>query len=83
VRPAINTGLSVSRVGGDAQRPILRKVAGRLRLEMAQFRSLAAFAQFGSDLDRMTQQQLDRGMRLQEISSSRSISPPRWWTRSR
>jgi len=75
VRPAINTGLSVSRVGGDAQRPILRKVAGRLRLEMAQFRSLAAFAQFGSDLDRMTQQQLDRGMRLQEILKQPQYQP--------
>ncbi|NLX11512.1 MAG: F0F1 ATP synthase subunit alpha [Chloroflexi bacterium] len=75
VRPAINTGLSVSRVGGDAQRPILRKVAGRLKLEMAQFRSLAAFAQFGSDLDRATQQQLDRGMRLQELLKQPQYQP--------
>jgi F-type H+-transporting ATPase subunit alpha len=75
VRPAINTGLSVSRVGGDAQRPIIRKVAGRLKLEMAQFRSLAAFAQFGSDLDKATQQQLDRGMRLQEILKQPQYRP--------
>ncbi len=75
VRPAINTGLSVSRVGGDAQRPILRRIAGRLKLDMAQFRSLAAFAQFGSDLDRATQQQLDRGMRLQELLKQPQYQP--------
>jgi len=75
VRPAINTGLSVSRVGGDAQRRIMRSIAGRLKLDMAQFRSLAAFAQFGSDLDRATQQQLDRGMRLQEILKQPQYRP--------
>ncbi|WP_119072182.1 F0F1 ATP synthase subunit alpha [Aggregatilinea lenta] len=75
VRPAINTGISVSRVGGDAQRPILRKIAGRLKLDMAQFRSLAAFAQFGSDLDKGTQQQLDRGMRLQELLKQPQYQP--------
>ncbi|MBP8973624.1 MAG: F0F1 ATP synthase subunit alpha [Anaerolineae bacterium] len=75
VRPAVNTGLSVSRVGGDAQRKIMKSVAGRLRLEMAQFRSLAAFAQFGSDLDKATQQQLDRGMRLQEILKQPQYRP--------
>ena len=75
VRPAINTGISVSRVGGDAQRPILRKIAGRLKLEMAQFRSLAAFAQFGSDLDKATQQQLDRGMRLQDLLKQQQYQP--------
>ncbi|HML21675.1 MAG TPA: F0F1 ATP synthase subunit alpha [Aggregatilinea sp.] len=75
VRPAINTGISVSRVGGDAQRQILRKIAGRLKLEMAQFRSLAAFAQFGSDLDKATQQQLDRGMRLQELLKQPQYQP--------
>jgi len=75
IRPAINTGLSVSRVGGDAQRRIIRRVAGRLRGEMAQFRSLAAFAQFGSDLDKATQQQLDRGMRLQEILKQPQYQP--------
>jgi F-type H+-transporting ATPase subunit alpha len=75
VRPAVNTGLSVSRVGGDAQRKIMKSVAGRLRLDMAQFRSLAAFAQFGSDLDKATQQQLDRGMRLQEILKQPQYRP--------
>ena len=75
VRPAVNTGLSVSRVGGDAQRQILRRVAGRLRSDMALFRSLAAFAQFGSDLDKATQQQLDRGMRLQEILKQPQYQP--------
>jgi F-type H+-transporting ATPase subunit alpha len=75
VRPAVNTGLSVSRVGSSAQRPILRKVARRLRLDMAQFRSLAAFAQFGSDLDKATQQQLNRGMRLQEILKQPQYAP--------
>jgi F-type H+/Na+-transporting ATPase subunit alpha len=75
VRPAINTGLSVSRVGGDAQRKIIRKVAGMLRMEMAQFRSLAAFAQFGSDLDKDTQRQLDRGMRLQEVLKQPQYQP--------
>ena len=66
-RPALNTGISVSRVGGDAQTKAMKKVAGGLRLQMAQFRSLAAFAQFGSNLDKSTQQQLDRGMRLNEL----------------
>ena len=75
VRPAVNTGLSVSRVGGDAQRKIMKTVAGMLRLDMAQFRSLAAFAQFGSDLDKATQQQLDRGMRLQEILKQPQYRP--------
>jgi len=75
VRPAVNTGLSVSRVGGDAQRKIMKSVAGMLRLDMAQFRSLAAFAQFGSDLDKATQQQLDRGMRLQEILKQPQYRP--------
>ncbi len=75
VRPAVNTGLSVSRVGGDAQRTIMKSVAGRLRLDMAQFRSLAAFAQFGSDLDKATQQQLDRGIRLQEILKQPQYRP--------
>ncbi|MBN1202423.1 MAG: F0F1 ATP synthase subunit alpha [Anaerolineae bacterium] len=75
VRPAVNTGLSVSRVGGSAQRSILRRVAGRLRLDMAQYRSLAAFAQFGSDLDKTTQQQLDRGQRLQEILKQPQYQP--------
>ncbi|MCD4685914.1 MAG: F0F1 ATP synthase subunit alpha, partial [Anaerolineae bacterium] len=75
VRPALNTGISVSRVGGDAQRKIINKVSGGLRLDMANFRSLAAFAQFGSDLDESTQQQLDRGMRLQEILKQPQYEP--------
>jgi F-type H+-transporting ATPase subunit alpha len=67
VRPAVNTGLSVSRVGGNAQIKAMRQVAGSLRLDMAQFRELAAFAQFGSDLDKATQAQLNRGQRLTEV----------------
>jgi F-type H+-transporting ATPase subunit alpha len=67
VRPAINVGLSVSRVGGAAQTKAMKKVAGTLRLDMAQFRELEAFAQFGSDLDKATQRQLERGSRLVEI----------------
>ncbi len=66
-RPAVNTGISVSRVGGDAQTKAMSGAAGGLRLQMAQFRSLAAFAQFGSNLDKSTQEQLDRGMRLNEL----------------
>ena len=67
IRPAINVGISVSRVGGNAQIKALRKVAGRLRLELAQYRDLEAFAKFGSDLDKATQQQLRRGSRLVEL----------------
>ena len=67
IRPALNVGISVSRVGGDAQTKAMKQVAGRLKLEMAQFRELAAFALFGSDLDKATQRQLERGQRLQEV----------------
>jgi len=67
VRPAINVGLSVSRVGGAAQTKAMKQVAGRLRLDLAQYRELEAFAKFGSDLDKSTQQQLNRGMRLVEL----------------
>ncbi len=67
VRPAINVGLSVSRVGGAAQIKAMKQVAGRLRLDLAQYRELAAFAQFGSDLDKATQEQLARGARMVEI----------------
>ena len=67
VRPAVNVGLSVSRVGGSAQIKAMRQVAGTLRLDLAQYRELAAFSQFGSDLDKATQQQLARGKRLTEI----------------
>jgi F-type H+-transporting ATPase subunit alpha len=75
IRPALNVGISVSRVGGDAQTKAMRQVAGKLRLDMAQFRDLAAFAQFGSDLDRTTQMQLNRGYRLQEIVKQPQYSP--------
>lgn len=75
IRPAINAGLSVSRVGGSAQVPAMKKVAGTLRLEMAQFRDLAAFAQFGSDLDKATQAQLARGQRLQQILKQNQYVP--------
>lgn len=67
LRPALNTGISVSRVGSAAQTRVMKDVAGGLKLQMAQFRDLAAFAQFGSNLDKATQQQLDRGMRLTEL----------------
>jgi F-type H+-transporting ATPase subunit alpha len=67
IRPAINVGISVSRVGGDAQTRAMKQVASRLRLDMAAYRDLAAFAQFGSDLDKATQAQLNRGLHLQEI----------------
>jgi F-type H+-transporting ATPase subunit alpha len=74
-RPAINTGISVSRVGGDAQRRAMKKVAGGLRGDLAQYRELAAFAQFGSDLDRATQRQLDRGARLMELLKQAQYNP--------
>ncbi|MBA3534661.1 MAG: F0F1 ATP synthase subunit alpha [Ardenticatenales bacterium] len=75
IRPAVNTGLSVSRVGGSAQTKAMRKVAGQLRLDMAQFRELAAFAQFGSDLDPATRRQLERGQRMQEVLKQGQYSP--------
>jgi F-type H+-transporting ATPase subunit alpha len=75
IRPAINVGISVSRVGGDAQIKAYRQVAGRLKLDMAQFRELAAFAQFGSDLDKATRAQLDRGLRIQEVLKQPQYSP--------
>ncbi len=75
IRPAINAGLSVSRVGGSAQIKAMKQVAGRLRLDMAQFRELAAFAQFGSDLDKATQARLARGQRTQEILKQAQYEP--------
>jgi F-type H+-transporting ATPase subunit alpha len=75
IRPAINVGISVSRVGGDAQIRAMKQVAGRLRLDMAQFREVQAFAQFASDLDRATQMQLARGLRLQEILKQPQFQP--------
>lgn len=75
VRPAVNVGLSVSRVGGSAQIKAMKKVAGTLRLDLAQYRELAAFAQFGSDLDEATQRQLNRGQRLVELLKQGQYSP--------
>jgi F-type H+/Na+-transporting ATPase subunit alpha len=75
IRPAVNVGLSVSRVGGNAQIKAMRQVAGTLKLELAQYRELAAFAQFGSDLDKATQALLGRGQRLVEILKQGQYSP--------
>jgi F-type H+-transporting ATPase subunit alpha len=75
IRPAINAGISVSRVGGDAQLKAMSQVAGQLRLDMAAFRELAAFAQFGSDLDKATQARLDRGRRLREVLKQPQFAP--------
>ena len=75
VRPAVNVGLSVSRVGGNAQIKAMRQVAGTLRLDLAQYRELAAFSQFGSDLDKATQAQLARGQRLTEILKQGQYQP--------
>jgi F-type H+-transporting ATPase subunit alpha len=75
VRPAINVGLSVSRVGGNAQTKAMKKVAGKLRLELAQYRELAAFMQFGSDMDKSTRDQLNRGARLVEILKQGQYTP--------
>src|SRR5690606_12169309 len=75
IRPANNVGRSVSRVGGDAQVKAMRQVAGRLRLDLSQYRELAAFAQFGSDLDRATQAQLARGERMTEILKQEQYAP--------
>jgi F-type H+-transporting ATPase subunit alpha len=75
VRPAINVGISVSRVGGNAQTKPMKKVAGRLRLELSQYRELEAFAQFGSDLDQDTQQTLSRGERLVELLNQDELKP--------
>ena len=75
IRPAINVGLSVSRVGGAAQTKAMKKVAGSLRLDMAQYRELEAFAQFGSDLDKATQRQLERGRRLVEVLKQPQYQP--------
>jgi F-type H+-transporting ATPase subunit alpha len=75
VRPAINVGISVSRVGGNAQIKAMKQVAGTLRLELAQYREMAAFAQFGSDLDAATQRQLNRGARLVELLKQGQYQP--------
>lgn len=75
IRPAINVGISVSRVGGSAQTKAIKQVAARLRMDMAAYRELAAFAQFGSDLDKVTQSQLNRGQRLQEVLKQPQYTP--------
>jgi F-type H+-transporting ATPase subunit alpha len=75
VRPAINVGLSVSRVGGSAQTKAMKSVAGKLKLELAQYRSLQAFAQFSSDLDPQTRAQLERGKRMSELLKQPAYSP--------
>jgi F-type H+-transporting ATPase subunit alpha len=74
-RPALNVGISVSRVGGDAQTKAMRQVAGKLRLDLAQYRELAAFAQFASDLDTATRNQLERGARLTELLKQDKYEP--------
>jgi F-type H+-transporting ATPase subunit alpha len=75
IRPAVNVGISVSRVGGNAQVKAKKKVAGPLRIELAQYREMAAFAQFSSDLDAATKRQLDRGERLVEVMKQGQFSP--------
>jgi F-type H+-transporting ATPase subunit alpha len=75
MRPAINAGLSVSRVGGSAQTKIIKKLGGGVRLALAQFRELAAFAQFASDLDEVTRKQLERGKRVTELMKQSQYSP--------
>jgi len=75
IRPAMNAGISVSRVGGDAQIKAMKQVAGRLRLDLAQFRELAAFSQFASDLDPATQKQLSRGQRMTELLKQQQYKP--------
>ena len=75
IRPAINAGLSVSRVGGAAQTKIIKKLGGGVRLALAQYRELAAFAQFASDLDATTRNQLERGQRVTELMKQKQYSP--------
>jgi len=79
IRPAMNVGISVSRVGGDAQTRAMKQVAGRMKLELAQFRELAAFAAFGSDLDKTTLATLERGRRLTELLKQRQYEPRPLW----
>jgi len=75
IRPAINAGISVSRVGGDAQTKVIKKLGGGVRLSLAQYRELAAFAQFASDLDEATRKQLDRGKLVTELMKQAQYSP--------
>ena len=82
IRPAINVGLSVSRVGSAAQIKAMKQVAGKLKLELAQYREVAAFAQFGSDLDAATQQLLNRGAQLTELLKQKQFVIYRYNSRS-
>jgi F-type H+-transporting ATPase subunit alpha len=75
IRPAVNAGLSVSRVGGAAQTNIIKRLGGGVRLALAQYRELAAFSQFASDLDEMTRRQLERGQRVTEVMKQKQYSP--------
>jgi F-type H+-transporting ATPase subunit alpha len=75
IRPAVSVGLSVSRVGGNAQTKAMKKIAGRLRIDLAQYRELAAFAQLSSDLDKTTKAQLDRGQRMVELLKQPQYQP--------
>ncbi|MGB9894004.1 MAG: F0F1 ATP synthase subunit alpha, partial [Candidatus Saccharicenans sp.] len=75
IRPAINVGISVSRVGGSAQIKAMKQVAGKLRLDLAQYRELLTFAQFGTELDKASQAQLDRGLRLTEVLKQEPFNP--------
>jgi F-type H+-transporting ATPase subunit alpha len=79
VRPAINAGISVSRVGGAAQTKIIKKLAGGIRTDLAQYRELAAFAQFASDLDESTRRQLERGKRVVELLKQPQYQPLQVW----
>jgi F-type H+-transporting ATPase subunit alpha len=79
IRPAVNVGISVSRVGSAAQTGAMKSVAGKLKLELAQYRELAAFAQFGSELDKATMEQLERGKRMTELLKQLQYHPlPEW-----
>jgi F-type H+-transporting ATPase subunit alpha len=79
IRPAISAGLSVSRVGGDAQTKAVKSVSGNLKLGLSQFRELASFAQFGSDLDEATKRQIERGQRLTELLKQPQYQPMSVW----
>src|SRR3546814_6854804 len=75
IRPAVNAGISVSRVGGAAQTKIMKKLSGGIRIALAQYRELAAFAQFASDLDEATRKQLERGQRVTELMKQKQYAP--------
>jgi F-type H+-transporting ATPase subunit alpha len=79
IKPAIDVGLSVSRVGGNAQTALMKKVAGKLRIQLANFRELANFMQFGSDLDEVTLQQIEKGKRLTELLKQKNNNPIPWY----